>query len=57
VTVVGELCTPEDTLARDLRVERLRAGDLVVFPLAGAYGWEFAMPAFLGQPPATRTAL
>jgi 2-[(L-alanin-3-ylcarbamoyl)methyl]-2-hydroxybutanedioate decarboxylase len=32
----------------------VRAGDLVVFPLAGAYGWEFAMPAFLGHPPATR---
>jgi diaminopimelate decarboxylase len=54
VTVVGELCTPEDTLARDVHVARLRAGDLVVFPLAGAYGWEFAMPAFLGHPPATR---
>jgi diaminopimelate decarboxylase len=54
VTVVGELCTPEDTLARDVHVTRLRAGDLVVFPLAGAYGWEFAMPAFLGHPPATR---
>jgi diaminopimelate decarboxylase len=57
VTVVGELCTPEDTLARDARVERLRAGDVVVFPQAGAYGWEFAMPAFLGHPPATRTAV
>jgi diaminopimelate decarboxylase len=55
VTVVGELCTPEDTLARDVRVARVRAGDLVVFPLAGAYGWEFAMPAFLGHPPATRS--
>jgi diaminopimelate decarboxylase len=54
VTVAGELCTPEDTLARDVHVARLRAGDLVVFPLAGAYGWEFAMPAFLGHPPATR---
>lgn len=54
VTVAGELCTPEDTLARDVHVARLRAGDLVVFPLAGAYGWEFAMPAFLGHPAATR---
>ena len=54
VTVVGELCTPEDTLARDVRVERVRAGDVVVFPLAGAYGWEFAMPNFLGRPPAWR---
>jgi 2-[(L-alanin-3-ylcarbamoyl)methyl]-2-hydroxybutanedioate decarboxylase len=54
VTVVGELCTPEDTLARDVTVERLRAGDLVVFPMAGSYGWEFAMPRFLGHPPAER---
>ncbi|MFG1920626.1 hypothetical protein [Cryptosporangium sp. NPDC048952] len=57
VTVCGELCTPEDVLARDVTVERVRAGDLLIFPNAGAYGFEFAMPAFLGQPPAWRTAL
>lgn len=57
VTVVGPLCTTEDTLARDVSVERVRAGDIVVFPYAGAYGWEFAMPAFLGHPPATRHML
>ncbi|WNV73585.1 alanine racemase [Geodermatophilus sp. DSM 44513] len=54
VTVAGELCTPEDVLARDVVVDRVRAGDLVVFPRAGAYGWEFALQAFLGHPPATR---
>lgn len=54
VTVVGELCTPEDTLARDIHVERIRPGDLVVFPLAGAYGWEFAMHTFIGHPIAER---
>jgi 2-[(L-alanin-3-ylcarbamoyl)methyl]-2-hydroxybutanedioate decarboxylase len=54
VTVVGELCTTEDTLVRDVRVERVRAGDLLVFPDAGSYGWEFAMPGFLGHPPAQR---
>jgi diaminopimelate decarboxylase len=54
LTVVGELCTPEDTLARDMKVARVRAGDVVVFPLAGSYGYEFAMPEFLGHPPATR---
>lgn len=54
VTVVGELCTPEDTLVQDVAVRRLRAGDVVVFPMAGAYGYEFAMPAFLGHPPAER---
>jgi diaminopimelate decarboxylase len=54
VTVAGELCTPEDVLVRHVRVERVRSGDLVVLPKAGAYGWEFALPAFLGHPRATR---
>ena len=54
VTVVGELCTPEDTLTRGVRVERLRAGDLVVFPHSGAYGYEFSLPDFLAQPRAAR---
>ncbi|WP_059005865.1 alanine racemase [Streptomyces specialis] len=57
VTVVGELCTPEDTLLRDVRVDRVRAGDLVVFPCAGSYGWEFAMHSFLGHPVAERHLL
>ncbi|WP_329109932.1 alanine racemase [Micromonospora sp. NBC_01699] len=57
VTVVGELCTTEDTLARDVTVTSVRPGDLVVFPMAGSYGWEFAMPTFLSHPPATRTHL
>lgn len=57
VTVVGELCTPEDTLLREVRMTRVRAGDLVVFPYAGSYGWEFAMPHFLGHPPAERMML
>jgi len=57
VTVVGELCTTEDTLARDVTVARVRVGDLVVFPMAGSYGWEFALPAFLSHPPAERWLL
>jgi diaminopimelate decarboxylase len=57
VTVVGELCTTEDTLVRDMTVDRVRAGDLVVFPDAGSYGWEFALPEFLGQPRAERWTL
>ncbi|OAA27123.1 diaminopimelate decarboxylase [Frankia sp. EI5c] len=57
VTVVGELCTPEDTLARDVTVDRLRAGDVVVFPMAGAYGYEFAMHEFLGHPRAGRVVV
>lgn len=54
VTVVGELCTPEDVLVRDVRVDRLRAGDVLVFPQAGSYGWEFALPRFLQHPEAPR---
>ena len=57
VTVAGELCTPEDVLVRDVLVGRVRAGDLVVVPQAGAYGWEFALSAFLGHPPATRDVI
>jgi diaminopimelate decarboxylase len=57
VTISGELCTSEDTLARDVYVERIRPGDLVVFPLAGAYGWECAMHEFLAHPIADRIAL
>jgi diaminopimelate decarboxylase len=54
VTVVGELCTPEDVLVRDVRVDRLRAGDVLVFPQTGSYGWEFALPRFLQHPQAPR---
>jgi 2-[(L-alanin-3-ylcarbamoyl)methyl]-2-hydroxybutanedioate decarboxylase len=50
VDVVGELCTPRDVLARAVWVPRLRAGDLVVFPLAGAYGWEISHHDFLSHP-------
>jgi diaminopimelate decarboxylase len=50
VDVVGELCTPRDVLARGVWVERLRVGDVVVFPLAGAYGWEISHHDFLSHP-------
>lgn len=54
ISVVGELCTPEDALAHRVGVRRLRAGDVLVFPDAGSYGWEFALQQFLGHPPARR---
>jgi 2-[(L-alanin-3-ylcarbamoyl)methyl]-2-hydroxybutanedioate decarboxylase len=54
VTVVGELCTPADVLARDVAVERIRAGDVAVFPWVGSYGWELALQEFLGHPRAGR---
>ncbi len=57
VTVVGELCTPEDTLARDVTVGPVRPGDAVVFPMAGAYGYEFALADFLSHPRPQRIVL
>jgi diaminopimelate decarboxylase len=36
-TLVGRLCTPLDTLARDIHAPFFREGDLVVIPNAGAY--------------------
>jgi diaminopimelate decarboxylase len=50
VTMVGQLCTPRDVLARDVRVARLRAGDLVAFGLAGAYAWNISHHDFLIHP-------
>ncbi|PFA67053.1 siderophore biosynthesis PLP-dependent protein [Bacillus sp. AFS015802] len=50
VTVAGELCTPNDLLIRKSYVEKLRAGDLVVFSMAGAYGWTISHHDFLSHP-------
>lgn len=50
VTVVGELCTPKDVLARDIPLERARPGDVLVFTHAGAYGWEISHHDFLSHP-------
>ncbi|MGC9666184.1 type III PLP-dependent enzyme [Planosporangium sp. 12N6] len=50
VDVVGELCTPRDVLARDLPVDRLRVGDLLVFGNAGGYGWDISHHDFLRHP-------
>ncbi len=50
VDVVGELCTPRDVLARGRRVGRLRAGDVLVFANAGAYGWDISHHGFLRHP-------
>jgi diaminopimelate decarboxylase len=57
VTLCGELCTPKDTLARDVRVERLRAGDCIAFLLAGAYGWHISHHDFLSHPHPERVYL
>jgi diaminopimelate decarboxylase len=50
VTIVGQLCTPKDVLARDVRGPGLRAGDLVAFGLAGAYAWNISHHGFLMHP-------
>jgi diaminopimelate decarboxylase len=50
VTIVGQLCTPKDVLARDVRVIGLRAGDLVAFGMAGAYAWNISHHGFLMHP-------
>jgi diaminopimelate decarboxylase len=50
VTVVGQLCSPKDVLARGVTVSRVRAGDVVLFHLAGAYGWSISHHDFLSHP-------
>jgi diaminopimelate decarboxylase len=50
VTVVGELCSPKDVLARDVVVSRARPGDVLIFHHAGAYGWEISHHDFLSHP-------
>lgn len=50
VTVAGQLCTPKDVLSRGLVAPGLRAGDRVVFALAGAYAWNISHHDFLMHP-------
>jgi 2-[(L-alanin-3-ylcarbamoyl)methyl]-2-hydroxybutanedioate decarboxylase len=57
VTVCGELCSPKDILARDVAVGELRAGDLLWFHHAGAYGWAISHHDFLSHPHPRRVFL
>ncbi|MBY4676361.1 type III PLP-dependent enzyme [Marinobacterium arenosum] len=50
ISVAGQLCTPKDILASDSLVERLAVGDLLLFPLAGAYAWNISHQNFLCHP-------
>jgi diaminopimelate decarboxylase len=50
VTFVGQLCTPKDVLAREVPVESLAVGDLVVFAMAGAYAYNISHRDFLMHP-------
>lgn len=49
-TVVGPLCTPLDTLARDTGLPHLEAGDLVAVLQSGAYGMTASPVNFLSHP-------
>ena len=50
VDAAGELCTPRDILTRGQHVTRLRAGDILVYPRTGAYGWDISHHDFLRHP-------
>lgn len=50
-TVVGPLCTPLDTLARDTGLPELRAGDLLAVLQSGAYGLTASPVHFLSHSP------
>lgn len=50
VTFAGQLCTPKDVLSRRVPVAGLRAGDRVVFAMAGAYAWNISHHDFLMHP-------
>ena len=49
-TVVGQLCTPKDVLSRDCPLAGVEVGDLLVLPLAGAYGYNISHADFLCHP-------
>ncbi|MDX6331582.1 MAG: 2-[(L-alanin-3-ylcarbamoyl)methyl]-2-hydroxybutanedioate decarboxylase [Streptomycetaceae bacterium] len=51
VTLTGQLCTPKDVLAHQVPCQELRAGDRVIFALAGAYAWNISHHDFLMHPP------
>ncbi|MFC9324418.1 type III PLP-dependent enzyme [Kitasatospora sp. NPDC057015] len=49
-TLAGQLCTPKDVLAHRAPVDGLRAGDRVLFAMAGAYAWNISHHEFLMHP-------
>lgn len=50
INVVGQLCTPKDVLVSDAHVDKVRIGDLLLFPYAGAYAWHISHHDFLRHP-------
>ncbi|MCF5031642.1 type III PLP-dependent enzyme [Pseudomonas syringae] len=49
-TIVGQLCTPKDVLSRRQLLKGVNIGDLLVLPLAGAYGYNISHADFLCHP-------
>ena len=49
-TVVGQLCTPKDVLSRECQLNDVAIGDMLVLPLAGAYGYNISHADFLCHP-------
>jgi len=47
ITIVGQLCTPKDILAKQQWVESIAIGDCLVFNHAGAYAWNISHQNFL----------
>ncbi len=48
-TLVGPLCTPLDTLARNAALPKLKAGDLLAILQSGAYGASASPAGFLSH--------
>ncbi|MFK3779128.1 type III PLP-dependent enzyme [Agrobacterium sp. NPDC089420] len=48
-TIVGPLCTPLDTLARNAALPKLKAGDLLAILQSGAYGASASPTGFLSH--------
>ena len=49
-TLVGQLCTPKDVLSRAFELDHCEIGDILVLPLAGAYGYNISHVEFLCHP-------
>lgn len=49
VDVVGPLCTSTDILLQDVELQECEAGDVIVLPKSGAYGFSASMLNFLSH--------
>ncbi|MDT0319783.1 type III PLP-dependent enzyme domain-containing protein [Streptomyces millisiae] len=56
-SLVGPLCTPGDTLARDVPLPALEPGDVVAVPNVGAYGVTASLMGFLSRPAPTEVVV